>query len=299
MPVQNGDDHLREALASLLAQEFQDFSIYISDNVSNDQTEDICRQFERSDTRVHYERRSSEVSAATNFFDLVNKCESEYFMWAAHDDMWSHNWLLSLVKVLGKQDKASGAFGVLRHVNCGGQEMTTHPANGLTSEKWDSLSRTKRFFSYLQSNPGKGKANLFYSLFRTEAIKKAVARAQQHRVDFDCAILSGLLWEGNIASTTSATFSKRICSRLSKDAGEASTNRNNVILGIDLPLRIKRRMRRALESHNELLQYLSMARGFYARLLTLTFYFGQLLVIMFHFFNIIADLKSLYDNRKA
>jgi glycosyltransferase involved in cell wall biosynthesis len=298
MPVRNGDDHLREALESLLAQEFQNFSIFISDNVSNDETEDICREFERNDKRVHYERRLSEVSAATNFFDLVSKCESEYFMWAAHDDMWSQNWLLALVNLLGDQDRASGAFGVLRHVDCGGQEMPMHPANGVTSEKWETSLKTKRFYSYLLSNQAKGKSNLLYSLFRTSALKEAICIAQQNLVDYDCAIVSRVLWGGYIASTTTATFSKRICSRLSEEVMEASTIPNDETLGIQLSLRIRRRVRRALESHNELLQYLLMSRGFHARLLTLIYYFGQLFVIMFNFFNIIPDMKTLYDNRK-
>jgi glycosyltransferase involved in cell wall biosynthesis len=300
MPVRNGEDHLREALNSLLAQEFQGFAILISDNASEDQTEVICREFEQIDKRVHYARRPSEVPVYTNFFDLVNKCESQYFMWAAHDDIWSQNWLLSLVNLLRNQDKASGAFGALMHVDCNGQEMNLHPANGATFEKLDTSLKTKRFMSYLHSDPARGKANLLYSLFRTSTLKQAIGIAQQKAVDYDCAIVSGVLWDGYIASTSKATFSKRICSRLSEDTEEAATKptRRTSATQLSLPLRIRRRVKHATESHNELLQYLLMSRGSHSWFLTRAHYVSQVFVIIFSFINIVPDLKSLYANRK-
>ena len=297
LPVRNGGAHLREALNSLLAQEFKDFSIYISDNVSDDETGAVCREFEQNDERVHYERRGSEVAVFDNFFDLVDKCESEFFMWAAHDDLWSKNWILLLVSILRKQERAIGAFGALIHVDCNGRDMLLHPANGVTFEKWSNPQKTKRYLSYLHSNSSKGKANLLYSLFRTSALKQAIGTARQRGVDYDCAILSGILWDGYIASTASATFSKRICLNSSNDARPSDHHRG--VSDIPLSLRIRRRVQRAIDSHDELVQYVSMSRGFHARVMTVFHYIVQVFGIMFSFLNVISDFRSLYVNRKA
>ncbi|EGJ33310.1 MULTISPECIES: glycosyltransferase [Moorena] len=43
LPVYNGEEFLREALDSILAQTFEDFELIISDNCSTDATEEICR----------------------------------------------------------------------------------------------------------------------------------------------------------------------------------------------------------------------------------------------------------------
>ncbi len=47
LPVYNGEKYLEEALDSILAQTYKDFEIIISDNASNDKTQDICLKYAR------------------------------------------------------------------------------------------------------------------------------------------------------------------------------------------------------------------------------------------------------------
>jgi glycosyltransferase involved in cell wall biosynthesis len=42
MPVYNGAEYLRPALDSLLAQDYENFELIISDNHSTDSTQEIC-----------------------------------------------------------------------------------------------------------------------------------------------------------------------------------------------------------------------------------------------------------------
>ncbi|WP_353813055.1 MULTISPECIES: glycosyltransferase [unclassified Moorena] len=49
LPVYNGEEFLREALDSILAQTFEDFELIISDNCSTDATEEICREYQAKD----------------------------------------------------------------------------------------------------------------------------------------------------------------------------------------------------------------------------------------------------------
>ena len=51
LPVYNGDKFIHNAINSLLNQTFTDFEFVISDNASTDQTETICREYEKKDKR--------------------------------------------------------------------------------------------------------------------------------------------------------------------------------------------------------------------------------------------------------
>ncbi|MGE5682418.1 MAG: glycosyltransferase family 2 protein, partial [Bacillota bacterium] len=56
MPVYNGENYIKEAIDSILAQSFTDFVLIISDNASSDNTEQICREYAAKDKRVLYYR---------------------------------------------------------------------------------------------------------------------------------------------------------------------------------------------------------------------------------------------------
>ena len=87
LPVYNGERFIAEAVDSILAQEFADFTLTISDNASTDTTEEICRELAARDSRVIYVRHSTNRGAAWNFNHLVRSTESPFFKWAAHDDL--------------------------------------------------------------------------------------------------------------------------------------------------------------------------------------------------------------------
>ena len=89
MPVYNSAATIRAALDSLLAQTFQNFTLIISDNSSNDGTEEICREYESRDPRVRYVRQKTNLGPANNFRFVLFEATSSFFMWAAADDLWA------------------------------------------------------------------------------------------------------------------------------------------------------------------------------------------------------------------
>jgi glycosyltransferase involved in cell wall biosynthesis len=56
MPVYNGEKYVRQALDSLLTQNFKDFELIISDNASTDNTAEICKRYLEKDNRIEYYR---------------------------------------------------------------------------------------------------------------------------------------------------------------------------------------------------------------------------------------------------
>ena len=123
LPVYNGEKYLRKSLENLLEQTFSDFEIIISDDGSSDLTEDICKDFEKKDSRITYFRQAKNLgNAVKNFRFVLNKAEGEYFMFACHDDLWENDYIEKLVKILDNDKDCSLAFSDWNIVNLLGDE---------------------------------------------------------------------------------------------------------------------------------------------------------------------------------
>ena len=86
LPVYNGEMYLSEALDSILAQDFEDFELIISDNASTDASREICEAYARRDSRITYSRLPENLGAAGNYNRVFHMSTGEFFKWAAHDD---------------------------------------------------------------------------------------------------------------------------------------------------------------------------------------------------------------------
>ena len=57
LPVYNGEKDLAATLDNLLSQNYKNFELLISDNASDDRTEQICLLYKNNDTRIKYFRQ--------------------------------------------------------------------------------------------------------------------------------------------------------------------------------------------------------------------------------------------------
>lgn len=89
----NAERTLQAAIESILGQSYRDFVLIISDNCSTDSTPEICRRYLEQDPRVIYVRQPVNKGAEENFRIVLAMAESEYFMWAASDDIRSDNFV--------------------------------------------------------------------------------------------------------------------------------------------------------------------------------------------------------------
>ena len=202
MPVYNGERFIREALDSLLAQTFTDFELIISDNASADATESICRNYAEQDSRIRYIRQRENLGAPPNFQFVLNEARGEYFMWAACDDKWDRNWITLLCKKL-EEAESCAAFGRLLQIDEHSQPIE-HPA--IHNSFQFTGSYLKRRTSFFVEFEGKGKANLFYSLFRTSTI----ADIELTKYDSDYLVLFDLLIRVKFVSVSNTFLYKRI-----------------------------------------------------------------------------------------
>ncbi len=82
LPVYNGGDNIAQTIKSLLAQDYANFELVISDNASTDRTPEVCREYAKKDPRVRYHRNSTNIGAIKNFNHVFKLSSGEYFMWA-------------------------------------------------------------------------------------------------------------------------------------------------------------------------------------------------------------------------
>jgi glycosyltransferase involved in cell wall biosynthesis len=106
LPVYNGERHVGAAIADLVAQDFRDFELVISDNASTDATERICRDWAARDSRIRYVRQPENIGVKRNFRFVLDEARADYFLWAAHDDRWAPGYLSAMVNALDASSDA-------------------------------------------------------------------------------------------------------------------------------------------------------------------------------------------------
>ena len=103
MAIRNEEKHLASALDSLLAQEFKDFEIIISDNASTDRTPALRREFAQKDSRIRYYRNEKNIGMTGNQNRVFRLSTGEFFFWAGGHDLW-HPEFISKCLALMKPD---------------------------------------------------------------------------------------------------------------------------------------------------------------------------------------------------
>ncbi len=100
MPVYNGERFIRQSLESLLAQDYENFELIISDNASTDASPEICREYLAKDKRIQYFKNERNLGAADNFNRVFELSSGKYFMWAADHDLWHPTFISRCISIL-------------------------------------------------------------------------------------------------------------------------------------------------------------------------------------------------------
>jgi len=161
LPVYNGDKYLKKALDSLLMQSITDFELIISDNCSTDNTSNICQEYANKDSRIRYIRQQENIGATSNFHFVLKVASAEYFMWAAHDDLWSSDWLEVLLTEFKKDDLA--VRGKAINIDEEGEII------GVTNVTSFNKNQVLKVFMDNESNC---RAFYWYALFRTNLLRQ-------------------------------------------------------------------------------------------------------------------------------
>ncbi|UBF24882.1 glycosyltransferase [Kovacikia minuta CCNUW1] len=125
--VYNGENYLREALDSILAQTFQDFELIITDNASTDKTQEICEEYAARDQRIRYYRNERNLGASRNQSLTFELSKGKYFKLAAHDDVCAPEFLQKCVEVLEQNPDVVLCYPQTKIINEYGEIQEQYP----------------------------------------------------------------------------------------------------------------------------------------------------------------------------
>ena len=200
VPVFNGESGITRCLDGLLAQDYSNLEILISDNASTDATPAICERYARMDPRVKYWRSERNRGATWNFNRVVELSSGKYFMWAAHDDEREPSFVSACVEQLEKSPDAvlcqthtavsvEGHDGILYLAHLGSFERAT----GIVERYQETL---KRF-----------PATALYGLYRSAAMRKT--RLFRQHIATDMAFIQELSIHGRFIEVPKTLFTYR------------------------------------------------------------------------------------------
>jgi len=191
MPVYNEQEHLAQALDSLLAQDYENLEIVISDNASTDKTPEICAAYAARDPRVRYHRNDTNVGGIENFNQALRHARGEFFMWASGHDLRPPTQVSRCVEVLLKDPSVVLCYTQVIWVDDEGRELEAVEEYIDTRGVGDKLSRLNIVVWGLQHG------FLIYGVFRTEALRQTSVYTQV--VSPDISLLIELSLVGKFA----------------------------------------------------------------------------------------------------
>ena len=104
----NGERFLPEQLESILAQSFEDFKISASDDGSSDSTFEILRSYENVLNDRMKSVSSNSHSAVENFYNLLDRADSDYICLCDQDDYWDRDKLKKNLEAVKSFEKEYG-----------------------------------------------------------------------------------------------------------------------------------------------------------------------------------------------
>jgi glycosyltransferase involved in cell wall biosynthesis len=115
LPTYNRASSLRRAIESVLAQDYTNLELVISDNASTDDTESCCEEYAARDKRVEYYRQAENRGVYVNFATVLQRSTGKYFMWLGDDDWLEPSYLSRCVDVLTARPHVSLVCGTARY----------------------------------------------------------------------------------------------------------------------------------------------------------------------------------------
>ena len=202
MPVYNGGALLGGAITALEAQTHAGFAVLAADNASTDGTADALAAWATRDGRVTVHRHDANIGALANFRYVLERAETEYFMWHACDDWADPNYIEALRALLDSDPHCALAVGdVVKTTPDGGEKRRVFPDLA-------GRSRLGRVVALLK----RPRAPWIYGLFRTHALRRAFADAGDFGYAWgsDYVTLLPFILEDRIRGTGAAAFHYRM-----------------------------------------------------------------------------------------
>ena len=164
MPVFNDIKFIEQSLQSILAQNFSDFILVLSDDGSTDGSAEVCIKYQALDKRICYIKQKQNLGISKNMEFLIRQAATKYFMWAADDDIWHPDFALKLIELLESNSDTIASFCNYHLIDETNKPLTKLPI----SRNYRNSNRKLRLENFIKNaDDGFG-----YGVFLTEKIRK-------------------------------------------------------------------------------------------------------------------------------
>ena len=196
--VYNEAEFIELTIHSLLAMQYANLEIIISDNGSNDGTTEIINTLIKDDNRVHFHRFKENQGVYVNFLYVANQASGKYFMMASGHDLWSSNLITECVNLLESSSDAMIAFATPKTIDSQGHKVEND--SGWSDTR--GLDAVSRFMTVLC-----GSMNPVLGLIRRESMPQL--DTYYNSVGADLVFLLELSLKGNFVHAYRADFYRR------------------------------------------------------------------------------------------
>jgi glycosyltransferase involved in cell wall biosynthesis len=100
LPTYNRAEKLERAMEFVLAQDYRNIEVVISDNASTDNTAAVCERLCRSDNRIRYIRQKTNIGPTANYMAVLEASSGDMYMALADDDWIAPNYVSACLTAL-------------------------------------------------------------------------------------------------------------------------------------------------------------------------------------------------------
>jgi Glycosyl transferase family 2 len=170
LPVRNARDVVGRCLDSILSQDLADLELVVSDNASDDGTQELLADYARSDARIRLNVNETNVGIHENVNRVLELARGKLYRLISSDDWLEPGYLSTCVGALQARDDAIGVT----------TDFTVHVEGGLTrAEQYngefptstDPARRFERMLWFFRA--GDGKYDPIYGVYRRDVLLRA------------------------------------------------------------------------------------------------------------------------------
>jgi glycosyltransferase involved in cell wall biosynthesis len=217
LPTYNRASDLKRCIDSVLAQDYSNFELIISDNASTDGTQSLCEELGRKDQRIRYIRQTTNRGPAANFQAVLDEARGEFFMWLGDDDWLAPNYISRCIQVLLEEPEYVIVCGLPKHCNDDGTVAYDGDRINLPQ-----ASGKERVLEYLRQIHYDG---TFYAVMRRD---KLLREPIKNTLAGDWLFISPIVFTGKV-KTLDDTY-------LYRSDGGASAGMESLVRSLGMPL---------------------------------------------------------------
>ena len=216
MPVYNSEKYIKDAIESVLAQNYENFELICIDDGSSDKSFEIIKEYENTDSRVKaFKKQNGGISSTRNFG--IKHATGKYIAFIDNDDEYKEDFLKDNIEILEQENSEIIKFGkVKKYIGIEGKEEKTNcnfEKTTLTNEQiWANFEKIYKFGGTIWNAIYKKEFLDKYNILFDENNKNVI---EDHQFNLECyKHISKLslnpniyyIWKMRVEHSTSAKF---------------------------------------------------------------------------------------------